>query len=294
MESAGHNRKDLARLGLIFAAWTFYGLLFASQNYLQAIYRGLEADWQSALSVWLTCAYSWAALTPLIITVARRFRYPRVHLPWAVLVHVPLAVLASLIILAVYTGVRFLIFREAVDFPKLVVGEFRVTMIVYFVVIGITYAVDRFSPRAMTAAASETVRDTPADTVPPPEAPHLETPVMVPAAKPAFADRLSVRQNGSIVLIKVDEIDLVTSDGNYVRLHINGRSHLLRDTMKAMEQKLDPAEFLRVRRSAMVRISAIKEIHPLFNGEFEIRLVSGKKVASSRRYKRNLDPVLKD
>jgi two-component system LytT family response regulator len=63
--------------------------------------------------------------------------------------------------------------------------------------------------------------------------------------------------------------------------------------MDQMERKLDPKEFLRLRRSIIVRIAEIKELHPLFNGEFEVVLKSGAKLSSSRRYRQNLDALLK-
>jgi two-component system LytT family response regulator len=59
-----------------------------------------------------------------------------------------------------------------------------------------------------------------------------------------------------------------------------------------MEQRLDPGLFIRVRRSAIVRIDRIKELHPMFNGEYEIVLNNGTRIFSSRRYRRNLDTVL--
>jgi two-component system LytT family response regulator len=95
------------------------------------------------------------------------------------------------------------------------------------------------------------------------------------------------------VLLDVKDIDWIASEGNYVKLHTTNKTSLLRETMKAMEQKLDPSSFLRVRRSAIVRIERIQELHPLFNGEFEIVLKDGTKITSSRRYRKNLESLLR-
>jgi two-component system LytT family response regulator len=63
--------------------------------------------------------------------------------------------------------------------------------------------------------------------------------------------------------------------------------------MDGIEKKLNPQKFLRLRRSAIVRIEQIKELQPLFNGEFEVVLKNGTRLTSSRRYRKNLDALLK-
>lgn len=88
-----------------------------------------------------------------------------------------------------------------------------------------------------------------------------------------YSERLAVKNNGHIVFVSVNEIDLITSEGNYVKILTKKQSYLFRQTMNAMEKRLDPNCFLRVRRSTIVRIKLIKELHPLFNGEFEVVLV---------------------
>jgi two-component system LytT family response regulator len=63
--------------------------------------------------------------------------------------------------------------------------------------------------------------------------------------------------------------------------------------MDGIERKLDPQKFLRLRRSTIVQIEQIKELHPLFNGEFAVLLKDGTKLSSSRRYRQNLNLLLK-
>jgi len=60
-----------------------------------------------------------------------------------------------------------------------------------------------------------------------------------------------------------------------------------------MEKKLDPSEFVRLRRSTIARIAEIKEFHPMFNGEYEVVLKAGTTLSSSRRYRKNLESILK-
>jgi two-component system LytT family response regulator len=108
-----------------------------------------------------------------------------------------------------------------------------------------------------------------------------------------YLSRVSIKINGRIVLLNVGDVDWITSEGNYVSLHSKGKSYLLRETMDRIEKKLDPTAFVRLRRSTIVRINQIKELHPASKGEFEVVLNDGTKLSSTRRYRKNLQTVLK-
>jgi len=109
----------------------------------------------------------------------------------------------------------------------------------------------------------------------------------------AFLRRISVKENGRIILVDTDQINWIESYGNYLFLHTTNGKLIYRETMTAMEKKLDPAEFVRIRRSAIVRIDSIREFHPIDNGEFEVVLENGSVLSSTRRYKNNLQSILK-
>ena len=113
-------------------------------------------------------------------------------------------------------------------------------------------------------------------------------------AETVFLERLAVKTAGRIIFLKTDEISRISSEGNYVKIHAGGKTHLLRETMDALQRKLDPHKFIRLRRSAIVRIELIRELHPLFNGEFVVTLEDGAQITSSRRYRHNLDQLLKN
>jgi len=108
-----------------------------------------------------------------------------------------------------------------------------------------------------------------------------------------YLQRFVVKKNGRIIFLDAGDVEWVSSDGNYVQLHNKGKSHLLRETMDGLEGKLDPHEFIRIRRSTIVRTQSIQELQPLFNGEFAVILKDGTQLQSSRRYRRNLDALLK-
>jgi len=107
-----------------------------------------------------------------------------------------------------------------------------------------------------------------------------------------YLERLVVKAAGRIFFLAVSEIDWIESADNYVNLHCGRESHLIRETLSSLETKLNPEEFLRVRHSAIVNLKRIKELRPLFKGEYEIVLLSGVKLTSSRRYRSKLETGL--
>jgi len=108
-----------------------------------------------------------------------------------------------------------------------------------------------------------------------------------------YLKRIAVKENGRIHFLNVEKIDWISSQGNYVEIHSSNEKILVRETMDGIESKLNPNEFLRIRRSVIVRIEQIKELHTIFAGEFEVVLRNGVRLASSRRYRKNLDALLK-
>lgn len=107
-----------------------------------------------------------------------------------------------------------------------------------------------------------------------------------------YVERLVVKSAGRIFFLSVGEIDWIEAADNYVRLHTGRESHLLRETMNSLEKKLDPDQFLRVHRSRIVNARKIKELQPLFRGEYDIMLRDGTRVESGRGYRDRIQKLL--
>jgi two-component system LytT family response regulator len=97
-------------------------------------------------------------------------------------------------------------------------------------------------------------------------------------------ERIVVRDAGRVFFLRTDEIDWIEAAGNYCCLHVGKQSHLLRETMKALESRLDPERFLRVHRSRIVNVDRIRELRPATHGEYLVRLADGTELATSRGY----------
>jgi two-component system, LytTR family, response regulator len=110
---------------------------------------------------------------------------------------------------------------------------------------------------------------------------------------PAYLERIPVRSGARIHLVPVDDVDYLEADDNYVRLHAGARTHLLRETLGALEARLDPARFLRVHRSLVVNLSRVAELESLGGGEYVLALTTGARLVSGRSYRAKLQDALK-
>jgi two-component system, LytTR family, response regulator len=107
------------------------------------------------------------------------------------------------------------------------------------------------------------------------------------------AERLVVKSGGRLFFLRTDEIDWVEAAGNYVRLHVGTTSHLLRETMNAIEGRLDPEKFFRIHRSRIVNMERIQELQPWLNGEYAVLLRTGTRLTLSRGYREKLQDRLR-
>ena len=105
-------------------------------------------------------------------------------------------------------------------------------------------------------------------------------------------DRLVVKSGGRLFFLRTDEIDWVEAAGNYVRLHVGTASHLLRETMNAIEGRLDPEKFFRIHRCRIVNMDRIQELQPWLNGEYAVVLRTGARLTLSRGYREKLQDRL--
>lgn len=110
--------------------------------------------------------------------------------------------------------------------------------------------------------------------------------------KPSYLERLLIKSNGRIVFLKTREIDLIKADDKYVRLFFGKSSYLVRQSLSQMKTQLDSEIFAQIHRSAIVNIERIKELQPMFNGEYNLVLENGTEVTLSRNYKNKLFGLL--
>ena len=106
-----------------------------------------------------------------------------------------------------------------------------------------------------------------------------------------YTERIVIKSSQRIFFLPVTEIDWLGAAGNYVEIHSGKETHLIRDTLSHLETTLDPNQFIRIHRSAMVNINRIQEIQPDCS-DYLLILKTGHKISMSRNYKEKFTKII--
>jgi two-component system LytT family response regulator len=107
-----------------------------------------------------------------------------------------------------------------------------------------------------------------------------------------YARMLPIRAGRETVRLDVSTIDWIDAAGDYMCLHAGGQTHVLRATMKELEEVLDPRVFQRVHRSTIVNLARVVSLRPHLNGECFLKLQSGQEVKLSRSFRDKVEMLL--
>ena len=110
--------------------------------------------------------------------------------------------------------------------------------------------------------------------------------------KKKYVERIPVPTKGRFLFVNVRDLAWIEAEGNYLRLHGTGGSHLLRSNMNDMEARLDPTRFMRIHRSTIVNLQRIRELQPWFHGHHRVVLTGGQELKLSRYQKDKLRLLL--
>ena len=108
------------------------------------------------------------------------------------------------------------------------------------------------------------------------------------APSPKYAVRLTVQAGARLRVLDVGAIDCLVAQANYVEVEAGDQRHRVRDTLAGLEARLDPEAFVRIHRSRIVRIAALRDLELLDSGELLLRLESGRRLSTVRRYRERL------
>lgn len=106
--------------------------------------------------------------------------------------------------------------------------------------------------------------------------------------RPAWSERFSVRVGLRTIIVEAADIDWIEAHGDYAGLHVGSQMHLLREPLHQLSERLDPARFLRIHRSTIVRLDRVAELEVLSNRDCMLRLKDGTPLRASRTY---IDPL---
>lgn len=110
--------------------------------------------------------------------------------------------------------------------------------------------------------------------------------------QPRYAEILPIRDDSDTVRVNVASIDWIDAAGDYMCVHADGRTYVLRETMKSLAAILDPKIFQRVHRSTIVNVQRVRRLRPHTNGEYFLTLEDGQEIKLSRSYRDRVDRLL--
>lgn len=117
-------------------------------------------------------------------------------------------------------------------------------------------------------------------------------PPVATGKKGGYLTRFMVKVGGRVIFINPADVDWIEADNYYVKLHVGGRAHLLRLSMKELEERLDPKTFWRTHRSAIINLDRVKELHQHPSGEYVVVLRDGTELKLSRARRERLQELL--
>lgn len=248
---------------------------------LNTVFNSMVARIDNArTAAWEPWVWEWSssililALIPAVLVVERRwpFRFDtwRRSLPWHLLASVPFS-LIHVSGMTVLRKLAYAVVGEHYDagawlpnFGYEYLKDFRTYFLIIALICLSRLWLMRWQGEARLLVAPE------------------EGPPVEPVDRP---DRFLVRKLSKEFLINASEIEWLQASGNYVNLHVRGRDYPLRATMAGIEERLDPARFVRVHRGYFINLDYLTEIEPLESGDARLQMRDGARIACSRRYR---------
>ena len=116
--------------------------------------------------------------------------------------------------------------------------------------------------------------------------------VAASASMVSAVDRLPIKVNGRIIVIRLADIDWIEADRDYVSVHVGEKTWLMRETIAALELRLAPSGFVRIHRSALVNAERVKELRPQDKGEYTVILNDGTELKLTRNYRASVERLV--
>lgn len=101
----------------------------------------------------------------------------------------------------------------------------------------------------------------------------------------SYITRIYIKDRGRITCVDVEDVEWIDAAGDYMCVYAKGETHVMRETMKSLAKQLNPKDFKRVHRSAIVNLKKVKSLEPHSNGECFLMMEGGGKVKVSRSYR---------
>jgi hypothetical protein len=284
----GHSHREQRQLiraaGLVVLFATTIGILHATRLGLPRSLGGAQVEISEAFIRALGIWWLWALLAPLVFFVARRWHPERVRASRWLVAHAGGAVVVSMMHSLIYVPVMLAIVWPEM-FPELasvwrknLVGNVFGDVVTYVALAAVWYAIDfRRARLPIEPGATAATPDS----------------ELVPATTASrWRQWFPVREGGRTTIVPTSDVEWIEASGDYVVLHTRDRQYLATERIAHLATTLDPSQFVRVHRSAIVRIDCVRELHPRTHGDHDVVLANGRRVRLSRTYREALASAL--
>ena len=263
--------------------WGVGALLSAAQIFLRDSARGFAVPWPDVLLANLLAWLPWLLIAPLALYLERRFAIVGSQWRRNVSLHVVVAVALAASFLF-YLAMFHLVYLQGHRFPieaSLLRGEYADKLGRFFLTSLLLYGAI-----VATGLARRTIRAYQAER-------HGATEIAARHVQPATAEPLTIRSIGRVDRVDPSDVSWIEGCGNYARLHLDGKSMLLRRTLASLADELGPARFVRVHRSAIVNVERISGLRRRSHGEATLVLRDGQTLKVSRTYRGALEKLVR-
>ncbi len=273
-----------------FGFWTLLGILSGAQlHFANQRFAAHPPSWWEALATALPDWYLWGLLALVVVWLGRRFQVDRANFSRHFFIHLGASLDLALVHLVAAVAVQDALHAlrgEPYPLAQQLIDNFTVSyhwnILIYWAILAVVHALDYhrdLEERRLHAAGLEARLQALTDAV----AAGGEE----PAAR-RHPERLLVADDGRSFFVRTADVDWIEAARNYVRLHAGDRVHIVRTTLAALEERLDPGRFRRISRSTLVNLDRVREVQPWFHGDAVVILDGGARLGLSRRYRANL------
>jgi hypothetical protein len=243
---------------LSFIYWVAFMGALAPGNIQNGLSVGLAPNWTHEAVRLIAAGLLGASVTPLLLRLAERLpvrgETPGRHLAAQALAVAGLA--GALVLVSCFLAAWAFAGRVSPTWQE-IVGQMRADLLLLMLCLSLLLAAIQLLPRQHGA------RGVPGD----------------------WPDRLTVGERGRLVVVELNSVDWIETQGNYQALHAGDTVHLLRETSRNLGARLDPARFVRIHRRFIVAVDRVQHVEPLANGDAIVRLVNGVELRQSRQHR---------
>lgn len=242
-----------------------FGVVSATSIIIEHIREGEPSRWQRAFSTELSATLTVILLVPPLVWFVNRLNLGWTNFRWRVLWHIPAFICFSLAHIGLFVSVRKILWplaNESYTFGPLFLGllyEMRKGLLIYIGLVltiqAYQFIIDRLQGEAGVLGSEHDDAQT-------------------------YSRQFLVKMLNKQYLIKADNIQWIQSASNYVLLHCGDRSYPMRQTLSGLAAQLDPAQFVRVHRTAVVNISRVRSFQD--SGDLKLDLLDGTSVPVSK------------